>query len=61
MSKMTLRFEIIGTTLYHGEQEIDTFDSEFAAADMAIRFAQDSDSLYSITYPKCRRFRQEGA
>jgi len=36
--------------LYHNGEWIGRFGSEWAAADMAIRFAQDAGSLYSIRY-----------
>lgn len=41
-----------GYTIKDGEGEIlgDGFRDEHAAADMAIRFAQESDLLYSIYY-----------
>ena len=40
--------------LYHDGELIGRFGSEWAAANMAIRFAQDADSLYQITYNASR-------
>jgi len=36
--------------LYHDGELIGRFGSEWAAADTAIRYAQDADTLYQITY-----------
>ena len=40
--------------LYANGNLIDRFASEDAAADMAVRFAQDNDALWSILYERRR-------
>jgi hypothetical protein len=51
MTATTMDFTISRqNVLRHAGEVVGKFPTEAAAADMAIRFAQDADALYSIRY-----------